>query len=193
MYKMCKTEQSAQRQRQLEQGLLAAMSSRQYDQIAVSDLCDQLGVPRKSFYRYFSSKDGALHALIDHTLLEFESFASDDRREEKRTYERDLEQFFRFWKNRKQLLDALMRSNLIGVLFERCILHATSEEGMPKRFLPQNEKTAREYAVMFGICGLFSLVTQWHRGGFSQTSWEMARIAAALMTQPLFSDKENLL
>lgn len=193
MYKMCKTEQSAQRQRQLEQGLLAAMSSRQYDQIAVSDLCDQLGVPRKSFYRYFSSKDGALHALIDHTLLEFESFAGDDSREEKRTYERDLEQFFRFWKERRPFLEAMMRSNLTGVLFERCLLHATSEEGMPKRFLPQDEKAAREYAVMFGICGLFSLVIQWHRGGYVQTSWEMARIAAALMTQPLFSDREKLL
>ena len=76
MYKLCKTEQSAQRQRELERGLLNAMSTHQYEEISVSDLCDQMEIPRKSFYRYFSSKDGALHALIDHTLLEFESFPS---------------------------------------------------------------------------------------------------------------------
>ena len=69
MYKMCKTEQSAARQRELEEGLLNIMLSRHYDEISVSELCDQLNVPRKSFYRYFSGKDGALHALIDHTLL----------------------------------------------------------------------------------------------------------------------------
>ena len=63
MYKLCRTEQSAQRQRQLEQGLLLAMKTKRYEEITISDLCDQMGIPRKSFYRYFSSKDGALHAL----------------------------------------------------------------------------------------------------------------------------------
>ena len=72
MYKLCKTEQSAQRQRELEQGLLAIMNSTRYEDITVSDMCQKLNIPRKSFYRYFSSKDGALHALIDHTLMEFE-------------------------------------------------------------------------------------------------------------------------
>ena len=37
MYKLCKTEQSARRQRQLEQGLLSMMASIQYEQISVSD------------------------------------------------------------------------------------------------------------------------------------------------------------
>ena len=73
MYKKCATEASAARQRQLEQGLLAAMSKRRYEEITVSDLCEELGIPRKSFYRYFSGKEGALHALIDHTILEFET------------------------------------------------------------------------------------------------------------------------
>ena len=71
MYKLCKTEQSAQRQRELEQGLLKMMLQCRYEDISVSDLCDQLEIPRKSFYRYFSSKDGALYALLDHTMMEF--------------------------------------------------------------------------------------------------------------------------
>ena len=45
------------------------------EEISVSDLCDRLNIPRKSFYRYFSSKDGALFALLDHTLMEFETFS----------------------------------------------------------------------------------------------------------------------
>ena len=39
MYKLCKTEQSAARQRQLEQGLLAAMQMIRYEDINVSVLC----------------------------------------------------------------------------------------------------------------------------------------------------------
>ena len=45
MYKQCRTEQSAARQRQLEQGLLQVMLKRQYEEISVSDLCAEIGVP----------------------------------------------------------------------------------------------------------------------------------------------------
>lgn len=41
------------------------MKYKQFEEISVSDLCDRLHIPRKSFYRYFSSKEGALHALLD--------------------------------------------------------------------------------------------------------------------------------
>ena len=74
MYKLCKTEQSATRQKMLELGLLNCMLTRHYEEISVSDLCTAMDIPRKSFYRYFSGKDGALHALIDHTLMGYEGF-----------------------------------------------------------------------------------------------------------------------
>ena len=53
MYKLCKTEQSAMRQRQLEQGLLQLMQTKRYEEISISDLCQRMGMPRKTFYRYF--------------------------------------------------------------------------------------------------------------------------------------------
>lgn len=192
MYKMCKTEQSAQRQRELEQGLLAVMLSHHYEEVSVSDLCDHIGIPRKSFYRYFSGKDGALHALIDHTLLEFEGYALPARLNEKRTSQRDLERFFWFWQEHKELLDALQRSGMTGVLFQRCLHHALDGDGVPPRFLPHNDKVIREYAALFGICGLMSLVTQWHQGGFTQSPWQMAQITAKLMTEPLFQNADKL-
>ena len=74
MYKLCKTEKSASRQQMLESGLLAAMISKPYEEISVSDLCDRLSIPRKAFYRYFSGKEGALLSLIDHTLMTFHAF-----------------------------------------------------------------------------------------------------------------------
>ena len=191
MYKLCKTEQSAKRQRELEQGLLAAMSTHQYEEISVSDLCDQMNIPRKSFYRYFSSKDGALHALIDHTLLEYESFSIMDQLVEKRSYHTDLDRFFRFWKEQKPLLDALARSGISGTLVTRSIDHAISDVGMPTRFLPQEEKLAREHATMFGVCGLMSMVLNWHQNGFRLSSSQMAAIAVELLTKPIFGEQTN--
>lgn len=190
MYKLCKTEQSARRQRELEYCLLDMMSVRHYDEISVSDLCDHINLPRKSFYRYFSGKDGALHALLDHTLMEFESYSSGYISGEKKSYQRDMERFFTFWRERQKLLDALQRSNLTGVLFNRCILYAKTGEGIPARFLPRKDKTLREYWLMFGVCGMMSLVTTWHHEGFAQSPWEMAQVATQLLTEPLFSEHE---
>ena len=51
MYKLCKTEQSARRQRELEEGLLSAMKLWRYDEITISDLCEQMEIPRKAIYR----------------------------------------------------------------------------------------------------------------------------------------------
>lgn len=191
MYKLCKTEQSAARQNALEQGLLQCMLLKHYDEISVSDLCDTMEVPRKSFYRYFSGKDGALHALIDHTLMGFEGFTLPYRRGENRTLMSELEGFFEFWVVHKPLLDALARSSMSGILIERAITHALSETVMPKRFLPRDTKDMQKHITMFGVCGLMSMVLTWHHEGYVQSPQEMARVAARLLGQPLFPDADD--
>ena len=193
MYKLCKTEQSANRQRRLEQGLLQAMQIKHFDEISVSDLCAQLDVPRKAFYRYFDSKEGALHALLDHTLMAYESFPIIYSEGEKRTLVRELEQFFLFWIRQKSLLDALQRSSLSGVLIERAIANAATEAAVPKRFLQADEQQMQHHVTMFGICGLMSMVLQWHHGGYTESAKHMASVAVRLLTHPLFPNAQNLL
>ena len=39
MYKICQTEQSTRRQRELEKGILQLMLRKNYEDISVSDLC----------------------------------------------------------------------------------------------------------------------------------------------------------
>lgn len=183
MYKLCKTEQSAARQRQLELGLLSYMQKVRYEDISVSDLCQYLQIPRKSFYRYFSSKDGALFALLDHTMLEF--------------YERglrrgggtalgDLEQFFQFWYDHKDLLRALESSHLSGILVERATVLAQTEKLMPKKLLNWDEDL-QGIAMSFAICGLMSMVIQWHHKNYPISPEEITKAATVMLTQPLIS------
>jgi len=185
MYKLCKTEESATRQRELETGLLAAMGALPYEEITVSDLCQQMQIPRKSFYRYFSSKDGALHALIDHTLMEYGSYNEPVRNAVEYPPRYGLERFFSFWASQKPLLDALRRSNLSGVLIERAINHAQDEKVIPKFFLVQRTDVAQDRVISFVMCGLMSMVLQWHHSDFQQSHKEMAAIATEMLTTPL--------
>lgn len=188
MYKLCKTEQSAKRQRELEQHLLAAMSSHAYEEISVSDLCNWAQIPRKAFYRYFSSKDGALHALLDHTLMEFEGYSFLQRPGEVPIDRKDVERFFSFWQKRKQLLDAVQRSGLAAVLVERCVSHVLSDMGEADRFQSRIEKTARGYSVIFCVSGIMALVLRWHREGYQMSAQEMSRISMNIMNKPIILD-----
>lgn len=192
MYKLCKTEQSAARQRQLEQGLLTAMQTLRYEDINISELCQRLGIPRKSFYRYFSGKEGALHALIDHTLMEYESFSA-VHRTEKRTLQNELERFFRFWMVHKKFLDALQHSGMSGVLVERSMHHAVTEAFLPGRFLQHEARAVQKHVVSFSVCGLMTMMVQWHHNGYPESAADLALVAARLLTQPLFPHAQELL
>ena len=186
MYKDCRTEQSAQRQRFLEKGLLEAMKQQRFDDISISDLCDRMGIPRKSFYRYFSGKEGALYALLDHTLMEFEPYMMGVDASGGRTMQRDLKTFFCFWLERRDLLDVLILSNLSGMLIERSTAYALTDDVLPSRFLPNDSRKVQKQITMFVVCGLMSMVLAWHSEGFATAPREMAEIAVRILSQPLF-------
>lgn len=183
MYKFCKTEQSFQRQRELEQGLLSMMEHKRFEEISVSDLCDRLGIPRKSFYRYFSSKEGALFALLDHTLMEFYDTGSIEGLRGG-TPVADLERLFSFWKANRKLIDAMLRSNLSGMLVERAVSLAKEEQLMPG-YVKDWEDTLKDVAMSFAVCGLMSMVLQWHREGYRIPTEKMAKAAVTMLSRPL--------
>lgn len=184
MYKLCKTEQSARRQRQLELGLLELMLQKNYEEISVSDLCDFLQIPRKSFYRYFSSKDGCLYALLDHTMMEY---LEADTREDHGlpgNWVGVLNRFFLFWRQRSRLLDALQSNGLSGILVERAMALALQEQLLPM-FVRGWDPEMQQLAVSFSVCGLMSMVIQWHSQHFRTLPSEMTQIAVAMLTKPL--------
>ena len=183
MYKFCKTEQSFQRQRELEHGLLDMMEHLRFEEISVSDLCERLHIPRKSFYRYFSSKEGALHALLDHTLMEFYDTGSLEGLRGGTPTE-DLKRLFVFWKSHKKLIDAVLRSNLGGMLVERAVDLAKDEELMPG-YVRDWEDTLKDVAMGFAVCGLMSMVLQWHKEGYKIPVENMAQAAVTMLSRPL--------
>lgn len=179
MYKQCATEESAQRQRQLEQCLQELMCFTDYQQITISDICDRAGISRKSFYRYFSSKEGCLHALIDHAIFDGASFYLPDHKDSSSArliYER----FFRFWKEQDSLLDALAHNGLSVQLAERMILYITQDESAFIGFVKEHVDYPREHSL-FLIGGIMTLVLDWHQSGYQKSILQMSKILAELI------------
>ena len=189
MYKICKTEQSAKRQRMLAEGLLNAMLEQPYEEITISDLCGRLQVPRKTFYRYFENKEDALHALIDQTLLDYQKFELLHMGEVASGDGADLELYFMFWEQHKLLLDVLRQCSLSAVLVERVLLNAMNEARQMRKYLNVDNEAEARAAILFVIGGLTTMVIEWHSTGCQQSIGQMAETARKLLRRPLILAK----
>lgn len=192
MYKLCKTEQSAARQREMELALSEMMNQQRYEDITVSELCSHMGIPRKAFYRYFSSKDGALYALIDHTMLEYEQYRTPQSLVDEQALLGEMEHFYQFWLRQKHILDAMEFSGLSGVLLERAI--SAIETGLvPKRQADRENEFAQRQIIRFAVSGLMIMMVNWHHDGYRESPREMADLTVRMVTRPLLPYLAELL
>lgn len=192
MYKLCKTEESSKRQRDIEQVLLTLMRQKRYEDITVSEICEAAGVPRKSFYRYFDGKEGAMQSLLIHNITDFHSFSLFADKKDKRTLSGEFEEFFLFWKEKRDFLEAFDKSQLIGLLVESSTNYAMSEFVNISKFLPDGDEREKTHVFQFAICGLMTITIGWYRSGFAETVPDIARTAARLISKPLFPDLDKM-
>lgn len=184
VYKICKTEESAQRQREFERSLLELMKSVPYDAISVTDLCNHVGIARKNFYRYFGNKDDVLCALLDHTLLDYSKYEMPDFYDAV-TAPKEIVQYLSYWQKEKPLLDALSANGLSTKLIERVLMHAWQQDTGFLRVLEVGGKEADPNTVLFAVSGIITLVVTWHHSGYKEPKEQLASAIFRLMTEPI--------
>ena len=179
MYKICHSEASSQRQRELECGLLEAMGKQPYEKITLTELCRQLDIPRKSFYRYFPTKEDCLLALLDHTLSDCNTVALNGWEGDRELKQIHLERFFSYWRAQEPFLDAVRDNGLGYLLLDRTtVIVDAMKENDPSGSFAQSQI---EYFIALG---LMATVLRWHHYGFQSTPEEMARTFGQLFHSP---------
>lgn len=174
MYRKCATEISALHQRQVTDSLLELMQKMPFEDITVTQLCQSAGVTRRIFYHLFSNKAGALHALVDHKILDIGSYGRDIPNESLR--------FFRYWKEQRAFLDVLAENGMSGLLLERMIRNVLEEDYDILYLLRRNGWGDNSQAVIiFGLSGLMGLLYSWQYSGYRQEPEEMAALIEQLL------------
>lgn len=176
MYKICHTEDSSRRQRELEQGFLAALGSQTYNKITLTELCQQMNVPRKTFYRYFPTKEDCLLALIDHTLADCNDVALRGWDGCTALNEQVQLRFFRYWKKHKAFLDVVKENDLQHLLLDRTTVIVDRMKENRK-----GDDFAQEQVEYFIAHGLMSTVLRWHHFGFQSSPEKMADVFGKLL------------
>lgn len=179
MYRKCVTETSVQHQKQFTDALLQLMQKQPYEEITVTQLCETAGLSRRIFYHLFTSKTGALHALVDHKLLALGEPVSQ---------EQDVVQaFFLYWKGQRAFLDALCANGFVCLLQERMIANILQEEYDLIYWLRKQGWSQEKEVLVFNISGVIGLVYNWYREGYQKSPEEMAAMLRKLLTRPLLS------
>lgn len=191
MYKLCKTEQSAARQRAIENALLKKMDLVPFESITITELCEKINIPRKAFYRYFGSKEDALHGAIFHTMCDYKPYRESIADGNGTFLIDELENFFKFWIEKKKILDVLKKNNMFSILFEAAVTFPLNDFITIEKFLPKDSYNTRIRVFKFALSGLISLMVEWYEDGFIPSPREMAILAKRLLSNPLFSFPNN--
>lgn len=181
MYKLCKTEESTARQRLIENGLMELMRETRFETISVSSLCKYVCIPRNSFYRYFSTKEDTLLALIDHTVQEANAHSIRAWNGGEEMELADLEAFFGYWQGKRDFLDAIVKNDRSWLLIERSISFLEQRQASAKDSILSEAfaKEQRHYIVTYGM---MSILLRWHRSGYQASRKEMAKVAYDLFS-----------
>ncbi|MBR2930108.1 MAG: TetR/AcrR family transcriptional regulator [Clostridia bacterium] len=184
MYKICKTERSANRQKLIENTLFEMMKKRHFDDITVTDLCEELKMPRKAFYRYFDGKDAALMGFIARNLSSYSDTYTATHGA--RSLFKELEEFFTFWETKSELLEVLNRSGKLMEVMRLSLEVSISSMVNLDRLLPDEEESMRERVYRFAIGGLVSIMLDWFEEGFKTPKSDITKLAVRILTKPPF-------
>lgn len=184
MYKRCTTQKAVSRQRRLQLCLLSRLQQQPLSEITVSSLCRDTGLPRRTFYSLFDSKEDVLCALIDQTLLEYADYQPSEQRDEE-GLPKELIRFLSFWQEKRQLLDALRKNQCSAMLTDRMIAHITQEEYDILRIFGADGQENSDDILLFCLSGIMGLVINWHRTNYQKTVTQMSAIMYQQLTTPL--------
>ena len=176
MYLNCTTEKSAAYQRALEKCMMDFMQNDLVENISISSLCQHTGISRKTFYRLFTSKADVILAMLDHTIMDFESFKPDPS-----VGPGEIHRFVAFWRTQAPLLDALANNHASSLLLDRSLNHILSEDRETLLHFGASDMPYQREMMLFYINGLMSLILDWHKSGFSRSIEEMCQVIRALL------------
>ena len=182
MYKECKSPRTRQRSQHMARTLIHMMQREHFSSITISALCAEAQVPRKSFYRYFETKEDVFHLLVDTLLSECIEYCSLGPLSEVTVNEDRLTLCFRFWLDHRQVFDAAQKSDMLSDVFSRMVHYYEI------RFLSTDiahESPDSMIRLLFSVSGMMSIILQWYSQNFRQSPEEMARLTMALLRQPL--------
>ena len=165
----------------LRQGLLDLLKVKPYEKITITNIVNQAGLARHTFYNHYETKDELLYHLIDTPLNKMVSFSA-----EVDYYYQPVEEFssrikaiarkcFEVWQEHPELaaiIDLIdMDSLLINRLRKKHEKHMASNSEQDRELV---QSTVGQYIMSYKAYAMVGVLRQWFKNGMRHTPEEMA-------------------
>ncbi len=143
----------------LTQALFSIMQQYSYKEITITQITQEAGLARKTFYRLYSSKDDILNDFFQTVFSECRDQIC---AKQLHHYWEVVQVYFDFWEEKKELLMLLQKHYLLGELFEKSyqysfeIFEFVRSKEVMQLFEPQ-----MPYLLAYAIGGIQSLLIKW--------------------------------
>lgn len=152
--------------------LLSVMKIYKFRDITVTQLAQEAGLSRKTFYSLFSDKTQVIELYFYDLTDEFTTYI---RQNKACDYWEIVKCYFEFFAQRKELISLLYENNLIHRLFEisynnaDAIFHYIHEESdIPKTHLP--------FILAYSLGGINGMLLKWIESGMAVSADELIAI-----------------
>lgn len=152
----------------LVKALLVIMEQYDYREITITQISQEAGLSRKTFYRLFKGKEELLHFLFENLFLEYQIQA---KSRQLQRYWDVVQCYFDFCEERKELLLLLGRNDLLHFFFD-----ASYKYSFEVFAYVRPAETVKEYAAFlpyllaYSIGGMYSMVLKWVESGMEVPS-----------------------
>ncbi len=174
-----------QRRRQIEQGLYDMLVTIPFQELRICDLCENLGITRKVFYKHYQDKEDCLCALMEDVMRK--SLVYTVRNIPGWGLSLEAAQvILAYWKENRSLLDIVARDHLLELFVSLALEIALEEKDYLQEMLSCPEMPCDRDILNCYLGCHFAMILQWHARSFDTPVEEMARKYLRLVQLPLF-------
>ena len=173
--------QALQSQQMITDALISLMKAYPYNDITITQICQEAQVVRQTFYRNFESKIDILEVYLDNM---FQNYSSDYLDSE--LMYQQLKNFFDYLLKYKDFLTLIEKNNLFFLLNRTLTIYISKFLVVSQFMETVDEPKLHVYVLDFIVSTLCSIISLWVKNGFEDSSEKLKNLA-----RTFFSGLEN--
>jgi AcrR family transcriptional regulator len=160
--------QIQQTKNDITEALFNLLHSKRLNHIAIGELARTAGYARRTFYRHFADLEDVLDYQADRLTVELFARLNQPAH---LAFTGMVSIFFVFWNDHRDFLRIMLENDRLYLIESSWVRHLNENR------LERMDLRGDRYAQLFGLGGMFMLLSQWTREDFRQSPREMIAIA----------------
>lgn len=171
MYHKQANKTAIQSQHMIADALFSLLKRKSFQQVTVTEICEEAAIGRKTFYRNFELKEDVIDFRLDRLCEEFEKEIMGKSSDEQ------LYLFFSFSHNHMDYFLTMYKNGLSPLLEQKF-----------SKFLPDTmpiwseNPIEQEYYSRFVIAGILAILEVWVKRGFQENIEKVVSLAQQILT-----------